>query len=132
MDLGTYQQGQELPLVLATAADPSATPRANLCRADGTGVASVPLPADDRPAGPGLFRTGWMLDGRTPPGDYLIVYRWLDGGSPRQRVQRFRVRGGGSADGAVVAMHAAVRPARTAVLMQTDNGRLTRGLNPEV
>ena len=131
-DLGSYQQGQELPLVLHTGADPDATPVAVVSRATGEPALAVPLPGDDRAAGPGLFRTGWMLDGRTPPGDYLIAYRWVADGDSRLAVARFRVLPGGAADGSVVAMYAAVRPARAAVLIQTDTGRLERGLNPEV
>lgn len=104
-DLRLYQQGQELPLILHTGAWPDATPTATLATAAGVTKVRVPLPADDQAEGPGLFRLGWPLDGRTPPGDYLIVYRWLDSGAARLRVQRVRVIPAGPDGGADADRH---------------------------
>ena len=137
-DLGRYQLGYEIPLVLqcltaAGAPDlPTVHPTAEV-RADtgSTWTHFGKIPADDQGFRTGFFRGPLMLDSRFRAGRYTIFYRWVDSASRnRVQIQEVEVIDGSSADGSIIAMHGLDRPDSRTLIMQTDAGLLKKGVNP--
>lgn len=133
--MGQYQLGDELPLFLKTTlADapdtPSNHPTAEIRSASGM-IHFGRIPADDQGSAVGVFRGPVMLDQRFSVGRHHVIYRWIDSGSnARVSISSFRLVAGGSADGAVIAIHSVVRPQANFLLYATDDGRIIRGRNP--
>lgn len=138
MDLGSYRQGERMPLTLQCRAAslapvlPLTAPRATVQG----GPASVRyvflLPPVDPAHAAGLFGLVMHLDRRFQPGRYGVRFEFDDAGSPRARAASFTVLPGGNPDGSVIAMYALHRPEAEFLLQQLDSGKLVKGRNPSV
>lgn len=143
-DIGRYAIGATIPLVirctLAGVADTPASHPTVEIRNDTTAAVHYyrRVAADGQGEITGLFRQGILLgDGTgqlllTPTvGRYTLTFRWTDSlARNRVEIQQMQVVGGGSQDGAIVALHAADGPDVRRLLIQTDAGILKVGKNP--
>jgi hypothetical protein len=138
MDLGTIQQGQELPLAVhartATGLPdlPADNPVASVHRPDGTLVARVRMGCDQQGVVTGFFRHPLFLGaGFETAGLYSVSYSWEDSlGNACGSVGQFLLRPGGDEEGAVIALQAARRPHATYLIRQSDSATISRGKNP--
>ena len=139
-DLGRYPLGMEIPLFLqCTTGDleprtdtPLTHPTVEV-RKDGSAVHTYfgRVPADDQRDQTGVFRGRLMLGAGFETGRYTLTYRWQTSDAyHRVALQSVQIVGGGSADGAIIAMHAAERAEARYLIMQTDAGLLKKGVNP--
>lgn len=137
--IGRFQQGQEVPFVLqCTSAvgvpdDPLYPPAVTIYQdANPPVVVETRLmAAAERGVVAGLFRYPRFLVTGYAAGRYLAIFRWTDsGGVSRMKVASFTINPGGSADGAVVALHHVGKPEAGYLIWQTDAGYIVRGKNP--
>jgi hypothetical protein len=136
--LGRYQRGQELPVAVRTLtanapANPDAGPVLTIYRGDNPPVQVYQrvMACDLQGVAAGTFRLGVFLGQAFQAGHHLLVVRYPDGGgTSRVGVGSFDVLPGGSADGAVIALHPVERPSARFLVQQLDSGRLLRGRNP--
>lgn len=142
--LGRYPLGKEIPLVLrctiAGVPDrPSSHPTAEI-RGDSSNAVYYHrrVAADGQGVLVGLFRQPLLLGGPAPHwraapavGRYTVTFRWTDSASvARVEIQQFEAVGGGSADGAVIAMRPVDGPDARWLLTQSDAGVLKANKNP--
>lgn len=136
---GRYQQGEELPLALATCtaagvpADPDDDPVVSVYRdaSPPVLVETRKLAAADRGLGPGSFRLPLFLGPLySAPGRHLLVFRYAVGGAGRSVPGAFTLLPGGNADGAVIAQTFVARPDANHLIAECDSGRFIRGRNP--
>lgn len=137
--LGRFQRGQELVVVARCLTalepdDPTAAPVLTIYRGASPPVQAYQavMAADQRGVEEGAFRLAVFLgQAFVGTGRHLVVVRYPDGGgTARVGVGSFHLTPGGSADGAVIALHPVERPNARFLVQQLDSGRLLRGRNP--
>lgn len=137
-DLGTYLQGQELPLTLRAVGAgglpdlPRDNPVVSIYGPSGIVAARVRMACDLQGVETGFFRLPLPLGapfGTT--GTYTVIFSWMDSvGNARAATGTFILLPGGAADGAVIGLRSVRRPNAIYLMRQTDSGGLARGKNP--
>jgi hypothetical protein len=139
MDLGRYQKGDYLGLVVHTvdgdgqAVEPDLSPMATIRDPGGDPVKVLPLPLVGRE--PGVFGMAFFLG--LPFGSlgtYTVTYAWdyAEGAGQGTASDTFEVIAGGDEGGAVVSMCHIDRPEAGYVVAQLASGKLVQGRNPRL
>lgn len=137
MNLGDWQLGSELPVVLqatdgTSPAWPDAAPQLVLYNGT-TFLKRILMSADPQAQSPGLFRLNLFLDASYPASGQLNgAIQWTNNGNVFSQTVWLRIIPGGDSDGSVIAMAFVRRPSASFVLWQTDAGVLFRGSNPNI
>jgi hypothetical protein len=131
-----YQLGDLVPLRVwclnssRLPVEPDSAPFATVISA--SGEVAVKLPILDRANATGYFHERLSLNASYVAGQYSVMYRWVIAGITYGSIEHFTVLAGGHHEGTGISCFFLRQPKADYVLMQTDQGKVKRMLNPEV
>lgn len=132
MFLGTFQLGDELPIVLDLGTtQPDAAPVAYVIDlSDGSAVENFKLPIVEPLRFSARFAANKLLDSNYADGWYGIIVEYAISAASKAEAHTFEVVGTADSDGHIIGMHYLERPESDNVQYVTKSGKLINARGP--